>query len=286
MITSRQNAQVKWVRSLATRRPPDLCLAEGVRLLEEVTRPTGETHAARDLRAAGASHPEGRVQIELLVHSPRLERSPRGQALLEQVRRQGVRELAVSDEVMESLGDAQTSQGVLAVVRVPPVSEETFFDGCGVWVWADGLQDPGNWGTLARSALAFGARGLVSSGRGVDPFSAKAVRASMGALLRLPVLRIADPAAELRRRRERWRGAAGPRVVAAVIRGGTPLAEVDFSRPTVLLVGSEAEGLSDELVDLADARLTIPMPGGSESLNAAVAASIILYQAAQSGSRT
>jgi TrmH family RNA methyltransferase len=136
------------------------------------------------------------------------------------------------------------------------------------------VQDPGNLGALVRSAEAGGATAVVTTMGGADPFGWKALRGSMGSALRLPVARVdaLDAVLDAARR-------AGCRVVATASRAGTPLHETDLRPPTLVLLGSEGEGLRGPLIEGADERLAIPMAPPVESLNVAVAAGLIVYEA-------
>ena len=139
---------------------------------------------------------------------------------------------------------------------------------------ATGLQDPGNAGAIIRSAAAAGATGVVLDESSADPWGWKALRASMGSAFHVPVLRSRGIGSLIKE----WR-TAGLRIAATVPRGGTPMHNVDFTPPMALLLGGEGAGLPDATVESADVRVTIPMRGGIESLNAAVAAAVLLYEA-------
>src|SRR5208282_4849795 len=142
-------------------------------------------------------------------------------------------------------------------------------------VVAAGLQDPGNLGTIARSAEAFGVTGLLLGERTVSPWNWKAVRASAGSLFRLPTLKmeLAKALAEIKSR--------GVRVLATSSHKGTLIAEADLRGPVALLIGSEGTGVAKDLLTQADEVVAIPQSPRVESLNAGIAASIILYEAAR-----
>jgi TrmH family RNA methyltransferase len=141
---------------------------------------------------------------------------------------------------------------------------------------ADAISDPGNLGTMIRSAAALGAAAVVATGDACDMLNPKVVRATMGALFRVAVAEHRSLDEVLDALRER-----GIAVIATIPRGGVPPWEIDLARPTALLVGSETGGLSPRVIDRSDARVTIPMHGGSESLNAATAAAALLSEAAR-----
>jgi TrmH family RNA methyltransferase len=136
------------------------------------------------------------------------------------------------------------------------------------------IQDPGNLGAIARVAEAGGASGLVAAGRCADPFGWKALRGSMGSLLRLPTVRCAAPEDEVAEARRH-----GCRIVAAVPRGGLPLFQAALKGPVAFLIGGEGPGLAPALAAGADQRVSIPMHPPVESLNAAVAAALLVYEA-------
>ncbi|HEV2274293.1 MAG TPA: RNA methyltransferase [Acidobacteriaceae bacterium] len=184
-------------------------------------------------------------------------------------------------------------QGIAALIEPPAFGqsrpsaeisgEESPFSKSGRWkamlrgmpliVLAGGLQDPGNLGTLVRSAEAFGATGMILLPGTVSLWNPKALRASSGSAFRLPSAAITAEEAFAALR------ANGVQLIAAVSRGGS--AQADLTRPAALLLGNEGAGLPDAWVGQADARVTIPCPGAVESLNAAVAGSVLLYEAAR-----
>ena len=164
-------------------------------------------------------------------------------------------------------------QGVAALVEAPQFTVQAMFERRGppLVVIAAGLQDPGNLGTLVRSAEAFGATGMILLPGTVSLWNAKTLRASSGSAFRLPVVALTaeDAFATLR--------GHGVRIFAAVARDGD--SEADLRGPSALLVGNEGSGLPDAWIAQADARVTIPLPGAVESLNAAIAGSVLLYEA-------
>jgi len=174
---------------------------------------------------------------------------------------------AVSEEVMRAISDTQTPQGLLAVV---PISEKPPKEG--LLLIVDRLRDPGNLGTILRSAWAAGVGQLVTTKGTVDIYSPKVVRGAMGAHFHLSL-------APDKRWEEIEPLLEGRQILLAEARGEVAYHEVDWSKPSALIIGGEAEGASEEAKRLAHKRVYIPMPGGAESLNAAVAASIIIFEA-------
>jgi TrmH family RNA methyltransferase len=181
-----------------------------------------------------------------------------------------VRELR--EGVLEKLGSTRTPQPVLAVAAMPaPVSVADL--PVGLVVVAAGVADPGNLGTIVRSCEAAGAVAVVSLG-GVDPWNPKVVRGSAGAVMGLPIL-TGDRSTVQTLRDRGWR------TVAAEVGGASPYSDADLTGAVALVVGSEAHGVDPEIAPLLDATVTIPMAGPTESLNVAVAASILVFEAAR-----
>lgn len=175
----------------------------------------------------------------------------------------------LEDALFSKISDTVSPQGVLCVF-VPPAIQPQIRAG-GRYVALERLQDPANLGAISRTAEALGINGLILSEDACDPFSPKSLRASMGALLRLPVLR---PSGFL----EFLREVSMPLYACVVDRSAMPVANADFSRGAVTLIGNEARGLSAAALAASDALITIPMAGRAESLNAAVAASIVMWE--------
>ncbi|MCZ6750333.1 MAG: RNA methyltransferase, partial [Acidobacteria bacterium] len=153
--------------------------------------------------------------------------------------------------------------------------QDLFPSGSPLLLLVTGLQDPGNLGTVLRSAEAFGVTGIILTRSTVSPYNAKVVRATAGAVFRIPMLRnltAAEAVALLRRRRVR--------LFSSVVRGGRRLSEIDCAGPMAVAIGSEGAGLPQE-ISAAGRRLTIPMAAAVESLNAATAAAVILYEIAR-----
>ncbi len=173
--------------------------------------------------------------------------------------------------VLNRVGDVEASQGLLALVEHPPTPWPHAATSPFVVVLAD-LQIPGNVGTLIRAAAAAGANAVVVAG-GVDPTSPKVVRAAAGALFSVPVVSSAEAHVAVARLR-----ADGYRIAATVVRGGEPYDTAELGLPLALVLGSEAHGLPADLVAEADVRVTIPMAGPTESLNVAMAGTVLCFE--------
>lgn len=179
------------------------------------------------------------------------------------------------EEIFRRLSATEEPQGVLAVVSTRRVEfAELLQPAPPLLIVVDALQDPGNLGTIVRTAQAAGATGMLLLAGTVDLFNPKTVRATAGALFRLPVVQ--DLSWE---EAQKFLGEAGLPLIVADPQGEVPLYRADFRGPVAIAVGSEGAGLRPEVRKAATRRVFIPMPGGAESLNVAVAAALLLYEA-------
>lgn len=229
-----------------------LALLEGVRLAEDALR-------------------TGLPLVHFFYSADLLERE-RGARLLDRLQAAGVPGYRVPPALLQAVADTEAPQGIVAVFRAPRADLADL--PAGLLVVCDGLQDPGNLGTLARAGEALGAAGLVAGAGTADPFSPKCVRAAMGSLFRLPVAVAPDTAAALH-----FLAGRGFRVVVADAGGDRLPWQVDWSGPVALVIGNEGAGPSPGARAAAATLVRIPMPGAAESLNAAVAGSLLLYEA-------
>ena len=183
----------------------------------------------------------------------------------------------VPDRLFDQVAQTETPQGVAALVELRHHDLDAILAGRdALLLVACGLQDPGNLGTMMRSGLALGATALITLPATVSPFNPKAVRSSAGAIFRLPVFPGIEAGALCARLRP-----AGVRIVAADRRSSCSLAQADLRSPVALLIGNEAAGLPEVMARAADSQMSIPIRPGTDSLNAATAAGIFLYEAAR-----
>lgn len=181
----------------------------------------------------------------------------------------------VSDKVFSQMSDTKTPQGILAVVKMLTYSiEDMTTNGTPVIVVLENIQDPGNLGTIIRSAEGAGATGIIMSRDTVDIYNPKTIRSTMGALFRMPFLYSEDIINTVRQLKTR-----GIKLLAAHLDGENCYYNEDLSGAIALLIGNEGNGLTDELTNEADLLVKIPMEGNLESLNAAVSTAVILYEA-------
>ncbi len=247
-ITSRTNARVKALRAAfggRAARPGEMTALEGEHLLAEAARaglPVQTLYVREGSQALLEAPWAGALQAETVL---------------------------LSREVFDSVVDTATPQGIAGMVAIPSVSRSGL-ENAGAVLLLENVQDPGNVGTLIRSAAAFGALEVLLVGECANPWSPKVLRSSAGAVFQMPVQRL-----DLR---EALASVRGQRCVyAAVVSGDGAVASTEANlERAVLMIGSEGRGLSPEALALADQRVTIPCR--IESLNAAVAGSILLYE--------
>jgi RNA methyltransferase, TrmH family len=259
LLTSIQNPLVRQVASLKDKKGRDgtgLFMVEGIRFVEEAFE-------------AGA-------EVCLIMYSPKLGESERGEELLELAARRKVSLHPVSDKVLAHVVDTQTPQGIIAAVRIPKVSLTDLPMQQALIVIVDGVQDPGNLGTIVRTALAAGASGVVTTKGTVDLFNPKTLRSTMGGVFALPVVQGLD----IQDLIEWLEGNAIPMAVADA-KGEAVYYTTSLLPPIALVIGNEGSGPSAELLGKADLKVSIPLSGGVESLNAAVAAALLLFESSR-----
>lgn len=255
MITSIRNPKVQWLRSLQAqpkaRREAGAFAIEGVRLLEE---------------AVGAG-----LRPELVFYTEDL--NERGQKLVAGFRERGIQVEQVAPHVLKACADTETPQGIMAAVPIRPMPLPPDPD---FILILDEIRDPGNLGTIMRTAAAAGVQAVLLSPASTDIYAPKVVRAAMGAHFRLSIHSLAwqEMRAYLFSRGTKDR----PHIYLADAAGGVSYTRAAFIRPLALILGSEARGVGNEARSLADERVHIPMPGEAESLNAGVAAAILTFE--------
>ena len=277
-ISSRQNATVKRFRDLAraSRGSVRAEHASQAGLSAEVLL-DGE-HLVHEAIACD-------IPIEIAAFSERqLEdvRSPIAR-IASDVKQRGGRVLAVGDQVLAAMSPVQHPSGVVAIAHARPADLRVVMSAVSdlplVMVLAS-LQDPGNVGAIVRTAAAFGASGVIALEGTANPFGWKALRGAMGGTFRLPVASRGTLADVISAAQE-----LNVRLVAAVPRGGIPLPDLDLRRPTAIVFGGEGAGLPPAAMAAMDETVTIPMRKPVESLNVAIAAALLLYEASRQRQR-
>jgi len=253
MITSIQNPKIQRIRDLLvhsrSRSEQKAFVIEGIRLVEEAV--------------------QSGVKLESLYYSSQINQ--RGMALIEKMRLAGFLTEEVESSLLNRLSDTETSQGILAVM---PEQKASLPDALDFTLILDSIRDPGNMGTILRTACAAGVKAVFISPECVDIYSPKVLRSAMGAHFHIPILE------------KNWQmiksdiygRSVDPVIYLADVCQGEPLWKCDLTLPVGLIISSEASGASAEAIAFADHKIHIPMPGGFESLNASIAAAILLFE--------
>lgn len=253
MLTRREAKQLRGLHQRKVREAEGAFLAEGVRVVE-------------DLLASG-------LPVRLLACSSSLEDTGRGGALRAEAGRRGIPVRELPEAELRGYAATETPQGVLAVADTPrwTLDDLRLSPRPATVLVLDAVQDPGNFGTMVRTAEALGAGGVIALPGTVDPWNPKSVRAAMGSSFRLPIAAVGwDEAAP-------WLEARGVRIVASVV-GAEPPDPVGRPELSALVVGNEGAGVSAETLRRAHLQVGIPIRGRAESLNVTSAAAILLHE--------
>jgi TrmH family RNA methyltransferase len=253
-VTSPENPLFKAIRRLQARsgtRDKNRFILEGFKLAHEALESGIDIEQAVISRSAGV-----------------------GETLLARLEQAGASVVSVPARLFRRVSSLETPEGILLVARKPPHGAGEAL-GDLVLVLA-GIQNPGNLGAMARVAEAAGTTALVRCHGSTDPFQPKSLRASMGSLLRIPVVEGEAPESTLPLLRDK-----GLAISACIPRGGVDFREADLRSPLALVMGNEASGLPEHLLELTDQRVSIPMKDSVESLNVAMVTGLVLYEAAR-----
>jgi TrmH family RNA methyltransferase len=254
LITSRQNPVVKRFKEAAE--AGDELLLDGPHLLAEALL----AHLPVEVVAVENAAANGEIG-----------------ALVRRAEEAGARVLDVSGSVLEAMSPVRRPTGIVAIAqRRESTVDQVLGDAPQMVLMLEHVQDPGNVGAIIRAADACGATGVAVGAGSADPFGWKALRGSMGSAFRLPVASRQDLADVVQRARR-----LGVRLLAAVPRDGTSLPSTDLRQPVAVVLGGEGAGVSAELLELMDDRLTIPMRPTVDSLNVAAAAALIAYESSR-----
>lgn len=257
MITSNQNSKIKLVRSLLgrakERREAGLVVAEGVRLIEEALK--------------------GDWRFETVLYDETL--SERGKSLISNLKSRNIEVEEVSASVMKSISETESPQGILAVLKFSqfPIPESPNFI-----LIPDQIRDPGNLGTLLRSAIATGVQAVLIPPETTDAFAPKVLRSGMGAHFKLSIHEMSWEEIEQVVKSESLQ-------VFVADMNGESCWETDLKNPVALIIGSEAEGASESAKKIANGKISIPMSGDIESLNAGVAGSVLMFEVLRQSSK-
>jgi len=255
-ITSSSNPTIKLIKSLYKKKDrwnKKLFIAEGIKIVNECL-------------SSGYS-------IEYVVYSNKLMNVAGGRELFYRISSLP-NIINVPDKLFDELSDVETPQGVLAVISFDVQRiEDVDVDKKPFILLLDSVQDPGNLGTIIRTADAFGIDGIIVTEGCVDVYNPKVIRATMGSIFRVPIYHHDSGEDIIRKLKEK-----GAIVYSTSLEGKEFIQDVDFNQFALLIIGNESKGVSNNLESLADKLIKIPMVGKAESLNAAVASSIIMYE--------
>lgn len=256
MITSTSNPRVRqlvlWQEKAKKRREDNVFLAEGIKMLREA--------------------PKDWIKEVYLTEEVLQRLRKEDGEVLTKIENTGYELL--SDEIMKKVSDTQTPQGALVVLNRPSYTlEDIVGNGEGTFMVLENLQDPGNLGTIIRTGEGAGIRGVIMSQDTVDIYNPKTIRATMGSVYRVPFIYVETLSNSICYLKEK-----GVRTYAAHLKGKKQYYEFSYTGGTAFLIGNEGNGLKKETADLADEYLRIPMEGQVESLNAAIAATILMYE--------
>lgn len=259
-VTSRSNPLVKRFRETIAGKEPSLFLIEGIRFLEEALR--------------------RKASLEAVIYDPKILEKDRGKALIAALRAAKFRLVQAPGEILDAVSGTESPQGIAALIARPdsgPSLEQILsMEEAPFVLVAAGVSDPGNLGSLIRSADAAGATGVIVAEGAAQPFNPKCVRATMGSILRLPIAEnvpVADILSIFKTR--------GVRMVATDSHAGIDFRDADYSGPVALCLGKEAEGIPDEMRKAASLTVRIRLQHEVESLNVGAAGAILLFEIAE-----
>jgi TrmH family RNA methyltransferase len=257
-ITSLSNPLVKEIRGLQLKKHRDesgFFIAEGEKLIRDAA--------------------DGGWPIHMLAYSASLAGDASVGVLAAETKAAGGTVLEVSAQVLEKITRRENPQNVIGVLRQRYAPESAIGSG-GIWVALDRVRDPGNLGTIVRTADAAGVKGVALVGAHCDPFGLEAVRATMGSIFHVPLARVGEDALIAQAKRQ------GVRLIGThLTANATDYRAADYRPPVILLMGNEQQGLTGKLAGACDALVRIPMRGKADSLNLAVSTGLMIYEAAR-----
>jgi TrmH family RNA methyltransferase len=258
-ITSRDNSLLRHARIVRDGKAPESIFVEGLRLCEEAFR--------------------SGLKIEAVIYSEQLAKKDRASQLIRDLEGVAEKAASVNEKLLESISYTKTPQGIVVIAARPSLKAKAFNEQQRqnpLIVILHRINNPVNVGAILRTAEAAGVTSVIATRGTADPFSPKALRGAMGAAFRLPIWAGSDYAEAVA-----WCRQQGLRTVCADVHATKIYSELNWRLPTAIVMGSESDGLSPEEIALTDEAIGIPMKGSTESLNVAVAAGILLYEASR-----
>lgn len=259
-ITSSKNSLIKETKSLYYRKErwaKSLFIIEGIKIIEEAI--------------------VNNVDLKYIFFTDKLLSTEDGNVFLHSINNK-VKIVHISDTLFSEISDTENPQGIVAVAKFQiPDFIEVFNASNPSLLFLDGVQDPGNMGTIIRTCDAFNLNGIIVGKGSVDPYNPKVVRATMGSIFRVP-LYISDDSIQTITDLSEY----GLNIFSTSLKGSVSVYDIDYKKGFVLVIGNESKGVEESILKKSDKLIKIPMPGFAESLNAGVAASIIMYEAMKS----
>ena len=258
-ITSRDNSLLRQARRVRDGKEPELIFIEGLRLADEA-------------RLSG-------LEIEAAIFSDELARKERVVSTLQELETVSARTATVSERLLESISYTKTPQGIVLLARRPASGKEQLratAKDAALLVVLHQINNPVNVGAILRTAEAAGASGVITTRNTSDPFSPKSLRGAMGSAFRLPIWCGPDYGETID-----WCRTKQLHILGSALTGNVAYTDVDWTSGTVVVLGPESTGLTDDEIARADQSVSIPMAGNAESLNVSVAAGILLFEAAR-----
>ena len=252
LITSKDNEIVKHIRKLRDKKSRSEFgefIIEGIKMIEEAVRE--------------------KAKIKMVIVCEELNQSPIQKEILYKIAKEKI--VYVNDKVFKSLTDVTTPQGILAVIEKQDKTEIDFSKD--LYLVLDNIQDPGNMGTILRTADSIALTQIIVPKQNADCYSPKVVRSTMGAIFRVNVIEVEDLAKTIKEMKKHKIS-----IYATSLETNESIYDVEYKK-CAIVIGNEGNGVSKEILELADKKIKIPMPGKTESLNAGVATGIILYNA-------
>lgn len=256
-IKSSKNQLIKEVKSLyrkKQRKKLGLFIVEGIKIIEEVI--------------------DKKYPFKNIIYTDSLLNSEDGKKIFSKVKHLD-KLVHVPENIFKEISDTESPQGILGTVHtVKGNIDDVRLGKNSIFLYLDGVQDPGNVGTIIRTADAFDIDGIVLREGCVDPYNPKVVRATMGSIFRVPLYFESYSTGDIKKLKN-----LGIKVYSSSLSESLPIDKINFQNKSLVVIGNESSGVSEEVYKLSDSSIKIPMPGSSESLNAGVAASIIMYEA-------
>lgn len=256
-VTSRDNSLLRHARTVRDGKNTESIFVEGLRLCEEAVR--------------------SNLKIEAVIYSDRIAQKDRAAQLIHELEEVALKSASVSEQLLASISYTKTPQGIIVLASRPAITEKEFArrqTNAPLLVILHRISNPVNLGAILRTAEAAGATGALTTAGTTDPFAPKSLRGAMGAAFRLPIWTDVDYA-----RAVEWCRKRAIQTICADVKAPRSYNEIDWRQSSALILGAESAGLSSEEIEAANEAVRIPMKGSTESLNVAVAAGILLYEA-------